>query len=212
MHTYIIHACIHTFIHSYIHAYLHTYPHTCFNTMLPSVLHSICSGGVRWLASAYVAGGFAEDWKEWIHRLLPWGPFVQPTPKCDPGEGRWHVWDRSWEWQPPSVACYSNLPQAAQGSQLCFAFYCWQLGTVCSPMRFLKWKLVGHLFKRYFYYIPPVWNMFVFWVSPVPLLCLPTQVWRLRKYPQEKVIAAAKPLWFLPGELKLEKGAAKRVV
>eukprot|EP00435_Cladocopium_sp_Y103_P054926 s114_g18.t1 len=36
-------------------------------------------------------------------------------------------------------------------------------------------------------------------------------VWRLRKYPTEKCIAAAKPLWHLSGDLKLVKDAVKRI-
>lgn len=38
------------------------------------------------------------------------------------------------------------------------------------------------------------------------------QVWRLRKYVTEKCIAAAKPLWYLPDGLTIEKGGAKRVI
>lgn len=53
-----------------------------------------------------------------------------------------------------------------------------------------------------------IFDMFlVFWQH-----CLRTQVWRLRLYPAEKVIAAAKPLWFLRTDLKLAKECCQRIV
>ena len=36
--------------------------------------------------------------------------------------------------------------------------------------------------------------------------------WRLRLYKEEKLVAAAKPLWFLPKPLSLKKGQVQRVV
>lgn len=39
-----------------------------------------------------------------------------------------------------------------------------------------------------------------------------TQVWRVRLYPSEKVVAAAKPLWFLPADLKLAKDGCQRII
>ena len=38
------------------------------------------------------------------------------------------------------------------------------------------------------------------------------QVWRLRAYKPEKTLGAAKPLWFLAHELKLEKGRVQRII
>ena len=38
------------------------------------------------------------------------------------------------------------------------------------------------------------------------------QVWRLRRYSTEKCVAAAKPLWYLPADLKLEKDVCKRLI
>lgn len=44
------------------------------------------------------------------------------------------------------------------------------------------------------------------------IVLLSPKVWRLRKYPTEKCVAAAKPLWFLPENLSLLAGGCKRVV
>lgn len=51
---------------------------------------------------------------------------------------------------------------------------------------------------------------FILRINTYPL-CV-WEVWRLRKYTTEKCIAAAKPLWFMPSELRLAKGMAKRIV
>ncbi|CAK9109302.1 unnamed protein product [Durusdinium trenchii] len=37
-------------------------------------------------------------------------------------------------------------------------------------------------------------------------------VWRLRKYVTEKTVGAAKPLWYLPGDLGMIQGGAQRVI
>lgn len=37
-------------------------------------------------------------------------------------------------------------------------------------------------------------------------------VWRTRLYLREKLLAAAKPLWFLPKPLTLKKGQCKRLI
>ncbi|CAK9014066.1 Uncharacterized protein SCF082_LOCUS12189 [Durusdinium trenchii] len=37
-------------------------------------------------------------------------------------------------------------------------------------------------------------------------------VWRMRLYPSEKVVACAKPLWFLPADLKLGKDGCQRLI
>lgn len=39
-----------------------------------------------------------------------------------------------------------------------------------------------------------------------------TEVWRMRIYPSEKCVAAAKPLWFLAGAMDLSKDELKRIV
>lgn len=38
------------------------------------------------------------------------------------------------------------------------------------------------------------------------------EVWRLRLYPAERMIAAAKPLWFLPADLQPAKDGCQRII
>lgn len=38
------------------------------------------------------------------------------------------------------------------------------------------------------------------------------EVWRLRKYVTEKTVGAAKPLWYLPGDLGMIQGGVQRVI
>lgn len=49
------------------------------------------------------------------------------------------------------------------------------------------------------------------YVSSAPLSWF-CEVWRLRYWQNEKCVAAAKPLYFLPSDLTLEKGACQRVI
>ena len=131
-----------------------TIPDTFWIQYSIPLLPSICSGGVRWFTCAFVAGGFAEDRKEWIHWLLLGWPRLLKTPIGDPGESRWHVWDYSWEWQPSCLACHSDFPQTAERSELCIPLFSWCLGEKPPRMCFLEinlWQkariLVQHLFK-----------------------------------------------------------------
>ncbi|CAK9002075.1 Uncharacterized protein SCF082_LOCUS7183 [Durusdinium trenchii] len=49
------------------------------------------------------------------------------------------------------------------------------------------------------------------YVSSAPLSWF-CEVWRLRYWQNEKCVAAAKPLYFLPSDLTLEKGACQRII
>lgn len=53
-------------------------------------------------------------------------------------------------------------------------------------------------------------QVFSFVVTVAVLLS--AEVWRLRRYTSESAIAAAKPLWYLVKDLRLEKGGCQRIV
>ena len=71
---------------------------------------------------------------------------------------------------------------------------------------------VGFLFENHpsnFVFVFQCFSIFVFANFTKKLSA---QVWRMRVYSSDKTVAAAKPLWFLVGDLSMAKDEVKRIV
>lgn len=102
------------------------------------------------------------------------------------------------------LLCLLGRPSKPVHSRLCLEIVAhFFLKTVLFFGCFCRFTLgFGGLFKKAMGFVV------LFLICP----CVSFQAWRLRFWSTEKCIAPAKPLYFLPCDLELAKGACERLI